>query len=62
MQAQPPLGGLQAYVECLAFATATATATATASGVAGYGDSLDDGLCGSVEGDFDHSFENRETA
>ena len=56
MQAQPPLGGLQAYVECLAFATATA------SGVAGYGDSLDDGLCGSVEGDFDHSFENRETA
>jgi hypothetical protein len=27
-----------------------------------YGDSFDDGFCGSVEGDFDHSFENRETA
>ena len=53
-RAPPPLGGPQAYVECLA--------SATASGVAGYGDSFDDGFCGSVEGDFDHSFENRETA
>jgi hypothetical protein len=37
-------------------------ASATAHGMKRYGDSFDDGFCGSVEGDFDHSFENRETA
>ena len=57
-QASLPLGSPQAYVEC--------PASATARGVAGYGDSFDDvfygGCRGSFDSDFDHSFDNGETA
>ena len=51
-----PLGSPQAYVEC--------PASATARGVAGYGDSFETGFCGcgSFDSDFDHSFDNGETA
>ena len=53
-RASLPLGSPLAYVEC--------PASATARGVAGYGDSFDNGFCNSCDSDFNHSFDNGETA